>query len=291
VIHHDLILQLPVTSNEEFCTCLLLKTRNDNAEPSRRLLNYPWKRTVSRLASKSIVVNCDNIFKTYEDGDLKVEVLKGLDFSVKAGEFVAIVGTSGSGKTTLVNLMALLDSPTAGEISIDGQSVNGLDDTTLSRLRRDKIGIVFQGFYLLDIMNARENVEVPMVFADIPKKTRIARALELLDLVGMRDFAEQYPTEMSGGQMQRIVFARAIANDPVLLLADEPTGNLDTATGFEIIRLFKELAHNQKKAVVVATHDPEVASSADRILVLRHGRLHTDTSVYGRDSDSEEEQL
>jgi putative ABC transport system ATP-binding protein len=242
------------------------------------------------VPSKSIVVKCDNVFKTYEDGDLRVEVLKGLDFSVSAGEFVAIVGTSGSGKTTLINLMALLDSPTDGEISIDGQPVNGLDDKTLSRLRRDKIGIVFQAFYLLDIMNARENVEVPMVFADIPKKDRIQRALDLLDLVGMRDQAEQYPAEMSGGQMQRTVFARAIANDPVLLLADEPTGNLDTATGLEIIRLFQELAHNYHKAVVVATHDPEVASSADRILVLRHGRLHTDTSMYGRDGSSQEEQ-
>ncbi len=242
------------------------------------------------MPSKSIVVKCDNVFKTYEDGDLRVEVLKGLDFSVTAGEFVAIVGTSGSGKTTLINLMALLDSPTDGEITIDGQSVNGMDDKTLSRLRRDKIGIVFQAFYLLDIMNARENVEVPMVFADIPKKERIQRALDLLDIVGMRDFAEQYPAEMSGGQMQRTVFARAIANDPVLLLADEPTGNLDTATGLEIIQLFKDLAHKYQKAVVVATHDPEVASSADRILVLRHGRLHTDTSMYGRDVSSEEEQ-
>jgi putative ABC transport system ATP-binding protein len=245
---------------------------------------------VLRVPSKSIVVKCDNVFKTYEDGDLRVEVLKGVDFSVTAGEFVAIVGTSGSGKTTLINLMALLDSPTNGEITIDGQSVNGMDDKTLSRLRRDKIGIVFQAFYLLDIMTARENVEVPMVFADIPKKERIQRALDLLDIVGMRDLAEQYPAEMSGGQMQRTVFARAIANDPVLLLADEPTGNLDTATGLEIIRLFKDLAHKYQKAVVVATHDPEVASSADRILVLRHGRLHTDTSMYGRDGSSEEEQ-
>jgi putative ABC transport system ATP-binding protein len=242
------------------------------------------------LASNHVIVQCNNIFKTYEDEDLKVEVLKGLDFTVKAGEFVAIVGASGSGKTTLINLMALLDSPTTGEISIDGQSLNGLNDKELSLLRRNKIGIVFQGFYLLDIMNARENVEVPMIFADVPKEERVQRALDLLDLVGMRDFAEQYPTEMSGGQMQRIALARAIANEPVLLLADEPTGNLDTTTGIEIIRLFQELAHNYQKAVVVATHDPEVASSADRILVLRYGKLHTDTSMYGRDSDSEEEQ-
>ena len=241
------------------------------------------------MASNNIVVKCNSVFKTYEDGDLKVEVLKGLDFTVKAGEFVAIVGASGSGKTTLINLMALLDSPTDGEISIDGQSLNGLNDKELSRLRRDKVGIVFQGFYLLDIMNARENVEVPMIFADKSKEERVQRALDLLDLVGMRDFAEQYPTEMSGGQMQRIALARAIANEPILLLADEPTGNLDTTTGIEIIRLFQELAHNYNKAVVVATHDPEVASSADRILVLRYGKLHTDTSMYGRDSDSEEE--
>jgi putative ABC transport system ATP-binding protein len=242
---------------------------------------------VSKVTSQPIVVRCEDVIKTYEDGELLVEVLKGLDFTVKAGEFVAVVGASGSGKTTLINLMALLDSPTTGEISIDGQSVNGMDDKALSRLRRDKIGIVFQGFYLLDIMNARENVEVPMIFANIPKEERLTRALDLLDLVGMRDLAEQYPTEMSGGQMQRIAFARAIANDPILLLADEPTGNLDTATGVEIIRLFQLLAHEYHKAVVVATHDPEVASAADRILVLRHGKLHTDTSMYGRDGDFE----
>lgn len=241
------------------------------------------------MASNNIVVECHSVFKTYEEGDLKVEVLKGLDFTVRAGEFVAIVGASGSGKTTLINLMALLDSPSAGEIIIDGQSLNGLDDKELSLLRRNKVGIVFQGFYLLDIMNARENVEVPMIFADKSKEERVQRSLDLLDLVGMRDLAEQYTTEMSGGQMQRIALARAIANEPILLLADEPTGNLDTATGIEIIRLFQELAHNYHKAVVVATHDPEVASSADRILVLRYGKLHTDTSMYGRDSDSEEE--
>jgi len=244
---------------------------------------------VSRLVKNPIIVQCDKVFKTYEDGDIKVEVLKGLDFSVTAGEFVAIVGASGSGKTTLINLMALLDSPTTGDISIDGLPVNGLEDMALSKLRRDKIGIVFQGFYLLDIMNARENVEVPMIFANVSKDERISRALDLLDLVGMREFAEQYPTQMSGGQMQRIAFARAIANNPVLLLADEPTGNLDTVTGIEIIRLFQKLAHEHQKAVVVATHDPEVAGSADRILLLRHGRLHTDTSMYGRESDSQEE--
>ncbi|MFW9831374.1 MAG: ABC transporter ATP-binding protein [Candidatus Thorarchaeota archaeon] len=243
-----------------------------------------------RLDSNNIIVKCENVFKTYEDGDVKVEVLKGLDFAIKSGEFVAIVGASGSGKTTLINLMALLDSSTGGEIHIDGQSLNGLDDQTLSRIRLEKIGIVFQGFYLLEIMNARENVEVPMIFANVSKEERVARALDLLDLVGMRDFAEQYPAEMSGGQMQRIAFARAIANEPVLLLADEPTGNLDTATGTEIIRLFQELAHEYQKAVVVATHDPEVASSADRILVLRYGKLHTDSSMYGRNSDPEEEQ-
>ncbi len=245
---------------------------------------------MQRLTSTRVVIECSNIFKTYDDGDIKVEVLKGLDFQVRTGEFVAIVGASGSGKTTLINLLALLDQPTDGEIKIDGQSLYGLNDKELSLLRRNKIGIVFQGFYLLDIMNARENVEVPMIFADLPKEERIQRALDLLDMVGMRDSAEQYPNEMSGGQMQRIALARALANEPVILLADEPTGNLDTATGVEITRLFQELAHNHQKAMVVATHDPEVASAADRILVLRYGKLHSDTSMYGRDIDDGEEQ-
>ncbi|MFX0167904.1 MAG: ABC transporter ATP-binding protein [Candidatus Hodarchaeota archaeon] len=242
------------------------------------------------MSSNRIVIDCKNVFKTYEEGELRVEVLKGLDFTVRQGEFVAIVGASGSGKTTLINLLALLDKPSEGEISIDNTSLNGLSDTELSLLRRDKIGIVFQGFYLLDIMNARENVEVPMIFANISKEERIQHALDLLDMVGMRDSAEQYPNEMSGGQMQRVALARALANEPVILLADEPTGNLDTTTGVEIIRLFQELAHNHNKALVVATHDPEVASAADRILVLQYGKLHTDTSVYGTDLGQEEEQ-
>jgi putative ABC transport system ATP-binding protein len=245
---------------------------------------------VQSLSSKRVVIDCKDVFKTYEDGDLRVEVLKGLDFSVRQGEFVAIVGASGSGKTTLINLLALLDSASDGVIEIDGQPLNGLKDTELSLLRRNKIGIVFQGFYLLDIMNARENVEVPMIFANTSKEERIQRALDLLDIVGMRDSAEQYPSEMSGGQMQRVALARALANEPVILLADEPTGNLDTATGIEIIRLFRELAHGQNKALVVATHDPEVASAADRILVLQYGKLHTDTSMYGTDLSHEEEQ-
>lgn len=244
---------------------------------------------VQRLTSNRVVIECSNIFKTYDDGDIKVEVLKGLDFQVQTGEFVAIVGASGSGKTTLINLLALLDQSTDGDIKIDGQALYGLNDKELSLLRRNKIGIVFQGFYLLEIMNARENVEVPMIFADLSKEERVQRALDLLDMVGMRDSAEQYPNEMSGGQMQRIALARALANEPVILLADEPTGNLDTATGVEIIRLFQELAHNYQKAVVVASHDPEVASAADRILVLRYGKLHSDTSMYGRDIDGGEE--
>ena len=235
------------------------------------------------VATNRVVIECRGITKTYEDGDLRVEVLKGVDLQVRAGEMVAIVGASGSGKTTLINLIACLDQPTSGELVIDGEQVNGFNDEQLSLLRRHKIGIVFQGFYLVDILNARENVEVPMIFANILPRERERKALELLDLVGMRDWAELHPNEMSGGQMQRVAVARALANDPVILLADEPTGNLDTATGAEIIRLFQELAHNYGKAVVVATHDPEAASAADRVLLLRYGKLHRETSVYGRD--------
>ena len=236
----------------------------------------------STVATGRIVIECRDITKTYEDGDLRVEVLKGVDLQVRAGEMVAIVGASGSGKTTLINLIACLDQPTSGELIIDGEMVNGFSDDQLSLLRRHKIGIVFQGFYLVDILNARENVEVPMIFAGIPPHEREQRSLELLDLVGMRDWAELHPNEMSGGQMQRVAVARALANDPVILLADEPTGNLDTATGAEIIRLFRELASDYGKAVVVATHDPEAASAADRVLLLRYGKLHSESSIYGR---------
>lgn len=241
------------------------------------------------MANEKVVIDCRNVIKTYEDAGLKVEVLKGLDFKVSKGEMVAIVGASGSGKTTLINLLACLDQPTSGEIFVDGQLLNGLSDEQLSLLRRNKIGIIFQGFYLLDIMNAKENVEVPMIFAGIQEEERTQRALNLLDMVGMRDSAEQYPNEMSGGQMQRIAVARALANEPVIMLADEPTGNLDTATGLEITRLFKTLVKEQDKAMIIATHDPDVASAADRILVLRYGKLHSDTSMYGKSVDDEVE--
>jgi putative ABC transport system ATP-binding protein len=241
---------------------------------------------VALLTANSVVLTCSNVVKTYFDAGQPVEVLKGLDFEVRSGEMVAVVGASGSGKTTLINLIACLDKSTSGEIILDGKPLKGLGDNELSLLRRNKVGIVFQGFYLLDILNARENVEVPMVFANVPQKARTKRALELLDMVGMRDSAEHYPNEMSGGQMQRVAVARALANDPKVLLADEPTGNLDTATGVEIIRLFQELAHQYRKAVIVATHDPEAASAADRILVLQYGKLHTDTSMYGRDTEA-----
>ncbi len=227
-----------------------------------------------------IAIKCRDVVKTYEDADVKVEVLKGLDFEVKTGEMVAIVGASGSGKTTLINLLACLDQPTSGEIQIDDKTLGGLSDDELSMIRRHKIGIVFQGFYLLDILDGRENVEVPMIFDEVPQEERTQRALELLDLVGMRDSAEQYPNEMSGGQMQRVAVARALANKPVILLADEPTGNLDTQTGTEIIQLFVDLAHKYDMALVVATHDPDAASAADRILLLRHGKLHTETSKF-----------
>jgi putative ABC transport system ATP-binding protein len=244
---------------------------------------------VAYLAAGRIVIDCKNVVKNYEDAGLKVEVLKGLDFQVRTGEMVAIVGASGSGKTTLINLLACLDQPTSGEIHVDGQLLNGLSDEQLSLLRRNKIGIIFQGFYLLEIMNAKENVEVPMIFAGIPEEERTQRTLNLLDMVGMRDSAEQYPNEMSGGQMQRVAVARALANEPVILLADEPTGNLDTATGIEIIRLFRNLVQEHDKALIIATHDPDVASAADRILVLRFGKLHSDTRMYGKSDDDEVE--
>ncbi len=245
------------------------------AKPKAKPKPKPKRRVKQRLA-----IRCKNVVKNYEDADVIVEVLKGLDFEVRTGELVAIVGASGSGKTTLINLLACLDQPTSGEIQIDDKVLGGLSDDELSMIRRHKIGIVFQGFYLLDILDARENVEVPMIFDERPKDERTKRALELLDLVGMRDSAEQYPNEMSGGQMQRVAVARALANSPVILLADEPTGNLDTQTGTEIIQLFQDLAHKYNMALVVATHDPDAASAADRVVVLRHGKLHSETSKY-----------
>ncbi len=220
-----------------------------------------------------IAVLCQDVHRDFQDGSRVIRVLRGTDLEVRKGEFVAIVGASGSGKTTLLNLIGGLDRPTSGKIFVDGIEITALDDEEMAEMRRNKIGILFQDQYLLPVFTALENVQVPMLLNEVRAKERERRAMELLKAVGVDHRAHHMPHELSGGMRSRVALARALANDPAILLCDEPTGDLDHKTGGEIIRLMRDLAKKHNRAVLVVTHDPEVARMADRILLLRDGKL------------------
>lgn len=213
------------------------------------------------------------MYREFQDGSRVIKVLRGTNLIVNRGDFVAIVGASGSGKTTLLNLIGGLDRPTKGVIKIDGIETTKLDDDKMSEVRRHKVGVLFQDQHLLPIFTAIENVMVPMLLDEIKTDVRTKRALELLESVGVEHRAHHMPHELSGGMRSRVALARALANKPVILLCDEPTGDLDHKTGAEIIKLMRDLAKEEMHAVIVATHDPEVARMADRILLLRDGVL------------------
>jgi putative ABC transport system ATP-binding protein len=219
------------------------------------------------------VIRTLGLGKVYSPGsEAEVVALRNVDLSVAAGEFIAIMGPSGSGKSTLMNLIGCLDTPSAGKYFCDGVDVSTLDKEELAALRRDKIGFVFQGFHLLTRMDATDNVAMPLGYARIPASERKARAREALAAVGLAERAGHRPNELSGGQQQRVAIARALVNNPPILLADEPTGALDSKTGEEILSLFKRLRDAQH-TVILITHDAEVAAHADRIFVMRDGHL------------------
>lgn len=205
----------------------------------------------------------------------ELEILHGIDLEVKEGEFVSIVGASGSGKSTLMNMIGVLDRPTEGTYWLDGTDVQDAQDDELSQIRNRKIGFVFQNFNLISRTNARKNVELPMMYAGIPQKKRTQRAEELLDLVGMADRMDHQPNELSGGQKQRVAIARAMANDPAIILADEPTGALDSKTGRMVMDLFHRLNREQGKTIVLITHNQELAAETSRVLTMRDGILYT----------------
>ena len=205
----------------------------------------------------------------------ELEILHGIDLDVNEGEFVSIVGASGSGKSTLMNMIGVLDRPTEGTYWLDGTDVQDAQDDELSQIRNRKIGFVFQNFNLISRTNARKNVELPMMYAGIPQKKRTQRAEELLDLVGMADRMDHQPNELSGGQKQRVAIARALANDPAIILADEPTGALDSKTGRMVMDLFHRLNREQGKTIVLITHNQELAAETGRVLTMRDGILYT----------------
>lgn len=214
--------------------------------------------------------------KTFETDGSPVRALRGVDFSMAPGEFVAVMGPSGCGKSTLLNLAAGLDTPSDGEIKVAGESLTGLDENELARLRRAHVGIVFQFFNLLEGMSVLENVTLPAVIAGVGRRPAEARARNLLDLLGLADKAKEPPGVLSGGQRQRLAIARALANEPTVVLADEPTGALDTDGGDEVLELFRRL-HAGGQAILMVTHDRDVAAAGDRIVRMRDGRIDTTT--------------
>ncbi|MBV8808066.1 MAG: ABC transporter ATP-binding protein [Acidobacteriaceae bacterium] len=221
------------------------------------------------------LLEVQNVSKAYKTQSAPVVALQNVSFEIDPGEFAAVVGRSGCGKSTLLNVCGAMDFPTSGEVVIDGQITSRLNDAALTRLRRQKIGFIFQSFQLLHTLTIAENVELPLMLAG-EKNTRRA-ALERLDWVELPDVADRYPHQISGGQQQRTAIARALVHNPRLLLADEPTGNLDTVTGDIILQLLHRTAHELRVAVVMATHGAESTAAADRVIAMRDGRLETAT--------------
>jgi len=224
------------------------------------------------------------VTKEYKLGKTIVRALRGLDLEIQSGEIVAIMGPSGSGKSTLMHILGALDTPTAGSATIDGQNLQELKERQLVTLRGKRVGFVFQTFNLIQTLSAQRNVELPMIFQGVRRSARARRARELLEKVGLADRVRHKPSELSGGERQRVAIARALANDPEIVLADEPTGNLDTETGGPVLALLKELSVRDGKTVILVTHDPDAAEIADRIVRLRDGCVSTSGRHVGEET-------
>lgn len=222
------------------------------------------------------LIEIKNITKLYEMGDEKLYALSGVDLVIEKNEYVAIMGPSGSGKSTLMNIIGCLDTPTSGDYILNGKDVHEMDDDELAEIRNKEIGFVFQTFNLLPRSNALHNVELPLVYSGLSKSERLKRAEEALTNVGLSDRMTHKPNELSGGQRQRVSVARALINKPSIILADEPTGNLDTKTGEEIMELFRELS-NKGNTIIIVTHEEDIAKHANRIVKIRDGMIESDT--------------
>ena len=233
------------------------------------------------------MIELENIEKTYGNGSVTTPVLRGISFHIEPGEYVAIMGASGTGKSTLMNILGCLDKPTAGQYRLNEVDVVDLDDEELSHLRNEKIGFVFQQFHLLQRTTALKNVTLPLIYADDYPDDAEERAEEALMAVGLADRVTYRPSELSGGQQQRVAIARALVTAPEMILADEPTGNLDSRSGLEVLAIFKRL-HRQRRTIVLVTHDEEVAEHADRVIVLKDGSVAEDRRV-AEPRDAEQE--
>jgi putative ABC transport system ATP-binding protein len=228
------------------------------------------------------VIRLDGVHKYYHLGDFQVHALRGITLDVRAGEFVAVMGASGSGKSTLMNIIGCLDKPSRGSYYLDGVDVSQMEKSELARIRNRKLGFVFQQFNLLSRTSALENVELPTIYAGITPQEREERAKAALERVGLAERSHHYPSQLSGGQQQRVAIARALVNRPAILLADEPTGNLDSRTSVEIMGIFQELNEAQGLTVVIVTHEHDIAQYAKRALEFRDGKLRRDTIIDDR---------
>jgi putative ABC transport system ATP-binding protein len=222
---------------------------------------------------KEEVIKVEEAWKIYQLGETEVQAVRGVSISIKKGEFVSIIGKSGSGKSTVLNMVGCLDIPTKGDIFLDGENIAKMNEDKLARIRGKKIGFIFQTFNLIPSLTVMENVSVPMVFQGDPKEVRERRAKKLLELVGLNHRLDHKPSELSGGERQRVAIARALSNDPEVILADEPTGNLDTKTGEQILAMLVDLNQSQGKTLIIVTHDDYVAKRADRIIRLKDGQV------------------
>jgi len=225
--------------------------------------------------AKKQIIRLENVWKTYKMGEVKVNALKGVSLDIDKGDFVAITGVSGSGKSTMMNLVGALDLPTKGSIFLDGKDISKLSESSLSQIRGRKIGFIFQQFNLIPTLNALENVMLPLEFQDIPDDLAREKAIGILDLIGLGDRILHLPSQLSGGQQQRVAIARSLANNPEMILADEPTGNLDSKTGSDVLKLLEKLWKEEGKTIVMVTHDLKLASHAKRRIRLKDGQIVT----------------
>ena len=244
--------------------------------------------TLVRSADAPSVIELDGIHKTYTMGETEVHALRGVSLSVGAGEFVAVMGASGSGKSTLMNIIGCLDRPTRGTYILDGQDVSEMSKDERADIRLQKIGFVFQGFNLLSRTSAQENVELPMLYAGVMAEERHQRASETLASVGLAGREQNHPNQLSGGQQQRVAIARALVNNPALILADEPTGALDSRTSVEVMEIFQRLNRERGLTLILVTHERDIAEYADRVVVFKDGRIIKDERVENRRDASEE---